>query len=156
MNVFVRCQTNGQHNDSEILLVALNEFTPEAQQWKNTLEQKIGLTLMEEIRNNIFKAVRWICQGILSGVNVFKLAFVAKETDKSYSIALLETYKLEDLMKIVNFNVKDCWHYVKQIIEFISKLPDGSYVLKKPPFMQKLEVYKQEKDDADWEQEKDK
>ena len=36
---------------------------------------------------------------------------------------------------MLNFREKDCWYYVKQIIEFIAKQPDGQFVLKKPPFV---------------------
>jgi len=130
-------------NNNFVKVCALNEFQSQ-QEWKNNYELNRGAMISSEIRNNLSKVCRWLCQAFLVDCNQFKLGFVTKINPKEnkHQILTVEDMSTTTLSNTINFRLKDTWSIVKTIADIIIKQEDGVYSFVKSPYKQSLRIYK--------------
>jgi len=147
LHVVVRSEADAYVKEGEatpyVKVCALNEHQSQ-QDWKQALELSRGALISSELRNNLNKICRWLCQAFLTETTQFKLGFVTKVNPKEnrYHVLAVEDMTTTNLSNIINFRLKDTWSIVKTVADIIIKQEDGAYILNKGPYKQGLRIYK--------------
>ena len=131
-------------NTNFVKVCAFNEFQSQQGGWKANYELNRGAMISAEIRNNLSKVCRWLCQAFLADCNQFKLGFVTKVNPKEnkHQILTVEDMSTTTLSNTINFRLKDTWSIVKTISDLLIKQEDGAYAFVKSPYKQSLRIYK--------------
>jgi translation initiation factor 3 subunit D len=146
LNVVVRSEIDAYAKDGDntsyVKVCALNECQAQLD-WKQNYELNRGALISTELRNNLCKICRWLCQAFLSEANLFKLGFVTKPNPKEskYYVLTVEDMTSQNLSNTINFRLKDTWSIVKTLADIIMKEPDGVYAFVKLPYKQSIRIY---------------
>lgn len=129
-------------NNNFVKVVALNECQPQLD-WKQNHELNRGALISSELRNNLNKISRWLCQASLADQNTFKIGFVTKPNPKEpkHSVLAVEDMTANTLANTVNFRLKDSWAAVKTLADIMSRQDDGVYSFVKQAYKQSIKIY---------------
>ena len=134
----------GDDEIKEISVKTLNEINTIGE-WRYKLETSKGALVSSELLNNMCKVWKWLCHANMSGIDTFKVGFVSQNPPKDSfknSIQTVETYKTTDLMRMINFNMEECWNMAKVLVNFISAEEDGKYFLNKNSYKNYIRIFK--------------
>jgi translation initiation factor 3 subunit D len=146
LHVVVRSEIDAYAKEGDnitfVKVCALNECQPQLS-WKENYELKEGALISTELRNNLCKICRWLCQAFLAEANLFKLGFVTKPNPKEtkHQVLTVEDTTTANISSIINFRLKDNWSIVKTLAEIVMKEPDGVYAFVKLPYKQSIRIY---------------
>lgn len=128
---------------------ALNEYggSNHTLEWKNKFANQRGAIVAAEMKNNLSKLSRWTVQSVLADVKSMKIGFVSRTSAKSNSSHVIVGVLGRDPKQFaaqLNVNVNNGWGIVKSVINIVSPLADGKYVLMKDPNMPQIHLYEVE------------
>jgi translation initiation factor 3 subunit D len=146
INVVVRSEADAYITEGDntpfIKVCALNECMSQ-NDWKQNVELNRGALISSELRNNLCKICKWLCQAYLTECNTFKIGFVTKPNAKEpkYSILTVEDMSTTTLSNTQGFRMKDSWSIIKTVADVMSKYEDGVYSFVKLPYKQGIRIY---------------
>lgn len=133
--------------DAKLSVHALNQYVPQAFDWKQKLNQQRGAIVASELKKNNNKISRWTTKALLAGCDQMKIGFVARTNTKVNSkhvVLGVATYKPTDLSSQINLTLSNGWGVVKSVIDIIehdTKTEDWKYVILKDPNSQKISIF---------------
>ncbi|KAF1999433.1 translation initiation factor eIF-3, subunit D [Amniculicola lignicola CBS 123094] len=148
LDAVVKNNINGE--DQYLTIKALNEFDNKAQgsggalDWRTKLATQRGAVLATEMKNNSCKLARWTVQSILAKADTMKLGFVSRANPKNnndHVILGVLTNKPRDFATQMALSLNNGWGIVRTIVDMVSKMDDGKYVLVKDPNKPLLRLY---------------
>lgn len=146
IHVVVRSEVDAYIKEGEsnnfVKVCALNECQPQMD-WKQNHELNRGALISAELRNNLCKICKWLCQASLADQNTFKIGFVTKPNPKEpkHSVLVVEDMAATTLSNTVNFRLKDSWSIVKTLADIMSRQDDGTYSFVKQAYKQSIKIY---------------
>lgn len=147
VNIVVRSEIDAWVKEGEnaafVKVCALNEYQPQ-QDWKQNYELNKGAVISGELRNNLNKICRWLCQALLADCNQVKLGFVTKQNvkDGKHYVLTVEDMTTNTLSNTINYRLKDSWNIVKTLTDVLSKQDDGTYAFTKQAYKTGIRVYR--------------
>lgn len=156
INVVVRSEVDAYVKEGEnsafVKVCALNECQPQLD-WKSNHELNRGALISAELRNNLCKICKWLCQASLADCNTFKIGFVTKPNPKEakHSVLAVEDMAATTLANTVNFRLKDSWAIVKTLADIMSRQDDGVYSFVKQAYKQSIKIYQVPENEEDTE-----
>eukprot|EP01006_Ploeotia_vitrea_P007281 TRINITY_DN16598_c0_g1_i1.p1 TRINITY_DN16598_c0_g1~~TRINITY_DN16598_c0_g1_i1.p1 ORF type:complete len:586 (-),score=98.88 TRINITY_DN16598_c0_g1_i1:235-1935(-) len=165
VSLVARCQVDGAVSQGGKVQLykayALNEYDQKLTDWRKKLEKTSGGgVLANEIKNNSCTLAKWTAQALLVGADQMKLGYVARTNQSSrfdHQILQLLNYSPVDFAKQIALNTRNMWAIAKNVVETITKLPEGNYCLLRDPNKAMLHLYAvpQEANDSDKEDEEE-
>jgi len=146
INIVVRSEIDAfvkEGNETQFVKVcALNECQSQSD-WKQHYETNRGALISSELRTNLSKVCRWLCQAFLAECNTFKIGFVTKPNPKEakHTVLTVEDMTTVNLSNTVSFRIKDNWSIIKTVADLISKQEDGVFALVKQAYKQSIRIY---------------
>ena len=146
INVVVRSEIDAFVNEGNetqfVKICALNECHSQSD-WKQHYETTRGALISLELRNNLSKVCRWLCQAFLAECNTFKIGFVTKPNPKEakHVVLTVEDMSTTNLSNTVSFRLKENWSILKTVADIVSKQDDGVYALVKQAYKQSIKIY---------------
>ncbi|CAK9301988.1 unnamed protein product, partial [Gordionus sp. m RMFG-2023] len=141
-------QLGAENNDVQFLNIkCLNEWDSRycnGMDWRSKIDAQKTSVLANELKNNACKLSKWTASSILSGADFIKLGFVSRlyPTDSTKHVILsVQQFRPSDLSQNINLNLVNAWGIVRYIIDRITQLPDGKFVIMKDPNKQCLRLY---------------
>ena len=147
VNIVVRSEVDAYIKEGEgtsfVKVAALNEYQPQ-QDWKQNYELNKGAVISSELRNNLNKICRWLCQALLADCSQVKLGFVTKQNvkDGKYYVLTVEDMTTNSLSNTINYRLKDSWNVVKTLVDIVAKQDDGTYAFVKQAYKPGIRVYR--------------
>jgi len=120
--------------------------------WRTKLETSRGSLESTEFRNNSCKLSKWLCQANLADVEVIKMGYVSRLTqkdDKKHTVLLVEQIKASNLSGMIGYKLRENWSIVKHLTETLLKQEDGNYALVKLPYKQEIRIYRIPKEEEE-------
>ncbi len=97
--------------------------------------QTTGSLITKEYQSNICSLQKWICEAHLAGVDEIKTGFIGYTQNKSLALLNVDQISVKGLQNTMSqFRFENCWVPVKYILNLLTDLEDGTYVLAKAPY----------------------
>jgi hypothetical protein len=103
--------------------------------WIEDIKKTQGMLLFQEYQANSCSLQKWICEGVLAGVEMIKIGFIGFEKTKPKIINVTET-TLQSLGQSISFKEADCWPILKYVLDVLYSCENGTstYVLARSPY----------------------
>jgi len=154
VNLVVRSEIDAYVKEGEgtsfVKVCALNEYQPQ-QDWKQNYELNKGAVISSELRNNLNKICRWLCQALLADCGSVRLGFVTKQNvkDGKHYVLTVEDMTTNSLSNTINYRLKDSWSVVKTLTDILAKQEDGTYAFIKQAYKPGIRVYRAPDEEAE-------
>ena len=122
----------------------LNEWNPAATKWRASFENRSGLILATELKNNACRMARNTAKALLAGASTILIGFVTRRTpSKSEAHDIIGTipYPTATLMGQLNLTERLLWGTADQLLQLLVPLPQGDYVLTKQDSSSNIYLY---------------
>mmetsp|Transcript_3843 Transcript_3843/g.12420 ORF Transcript_3843/g.12420 Transcript_3843/m.12420 type:complete len:628 (-) Transcript_3843:37-1920(-) len=130
---------------SYLTIRALNEYTDKTStQWRKVLDTQRGAVLATELKNNRCKLAKWTVQALLAGTDEIKLGYVSRSNFSSpsdHTILGAQTYKTTEFARQINLSETNMWGILRMLVDAVSPLDSGKYVLMRDPNKTLLRLY---------------
>jgi translation initiation factor 3 subunit D len=130
---------------SYLTIRALNEYTDKTStQWRKVLDTQRGAVLATELKNNRCKLAKWTVQALLAGTDEIKLGYVSRSNFSSpteHTILGAQTYKTTEFARQINMSETNMWGVLRMLVDAVSPLDSGKYVLMRDPNKTVLRLY---------------
>ncbi|KRX03607.1 hypothetical protein PPERSA_04159 [Pseudocohnilembus persalinus] len=151
IQVFVRAKIDAYErasNDKKIPIIckAFTEYNPIKFDWRKKMNLSFGALASELQIFNLCELNKALMQMYLTDAQRIKLAYVSRDlrdinkSDK-HSILKVDSYTYEELKHELKIDPQDSWQIIKYLINYLSKMEDGSYLLLKHSYKSSLHVY---------------
>lgn len=146
INIVVRSEVDAYAKEGEntpfVKICALNECNSQ-QDWKQNHELSKGALISLELRNNIAKVGKWLCQALLADCSTFKIGFITKPNPKEskHQVLMVEDMTAKTLASTINFRINDSWSIVKTLADIMSRQDDGVFSFVKAAYKQSIKIY---------------
>lgn len=149
LTLIVRSEVNGViSNDGsvdKVCIRTLNEYDPKITgDWRKKLETQRSGVLATELRNNAAKIIRWTCEAILGGCSSIEIGLVSRiqpKNNMNHVILDIQSQRPQEFINQMALNVNQMWSSAATIIETISDLDDGKYLLFRDPLSATIKLY---------------
>ncbi len=147
LSSFIQTSSLSPSETQFVLIKSLLEYdsklsaTPD---WRQRLDAQRGAVLATECKNNGVKLAKWTLEALLAGADQIRLGFISRllpKDRKKHVILGTGVYKPEDFLKLLMFDINSGWGILKTIVDMVSKLEDGKYILVKDPNKPCLKLY---------------
>lgn len=103
--------------------------------WIEDIKKTQGTLMFQEYLSNSCSVQKWICEGVLAGVDTIKLGFIGFEKQKPKIINVTEA-TLKSLEKNISFKEAECWPILKYVLDVLYNCEAGTstYVLARSPY----------------------
>lgn len=150
LTLIVRSEVNGvvAKEDGEVekvIIRTLNEYDPKITgDWRKRLETQRSGVLATELRNNAAKIIRWTCEAFLGGCSSIEIGLVSRiqpKNSNNHHILDVQTQRPQEFINQMALNINQMWGTTATIIETISELDDGKYLLFRDPASPTIKLY---------------
>jgi len=125
-------------------ICALNEWNLSATNWRKEVDQRIGVVLATEIKNNTCRMSRVIAKAYLSGASNIHIGFVSRKTPSdAVNHVLLATlpFQTQDSAAQINVTERGLWGVADTLLQQLVPLPEGKYFITKQDANPVLTLY---------------
>jgi len=153
--VVVRTEVNGYRPPKKgkgkkvpvfIFARALNEYDPKITGgWRKILETQKAGAFATELKNNSCKLSKWLAQAHLAGAQCIKLGWVTRSNPGDSLTHLIldqSEFTIEEFAAEIACSVDSLWGTLKNLLDELSELADGSYKIVRDPTKKFLSIYK--------------
>lgn len=140
----VRCEVHGKDNkDNFVNCFSFHDWGSRKNSYAEYLKNsQSGSMLTEEFKDNSFKVAKWYVQSFLAGVSTMKFGFVSRvNTNIEHEVVHVQSKSLDSISQSVAFSPASIWSGVKFIMDMLSNLSDGKFVLLKDANKSSLAIY---------------
>jgi len=152
VDLVVRCELQGvtapctpETIDGNIVeICTLNEWNIASTAWKKELDQRRGVVLATEIKNNSCRMARVIAKAFLAGASNIHIGFITRKTaSDTVNHVLLTAIPFATNVAAPQINVSErvLWGVADNIFQQIVPLPEGKYFLTKQDANPMLTLY---------------
>ena len=130
-----KVRTDGDNTTTTQCLIRAFMETATDSGWIEDIKKTQGTLVFQEYLSNSCSLQKWICEGVLAGVDMIKIGFIGFEKQKPKIINVTET-SLRSLENFISFKEAECWPILKYVLDVLYSCETGTstYVLARSPY----------------------
>jgi len=122
----------------------LNEWNPSVTSWKKEIDNRVGLVLASELKNNSCRMTRVTAKALLAGATRVHIGFVTRQSsmdNKNHCLLTGLFYDTGVFASHLTITPRVLWGIADALFQYILPLPEGKYLLAKQDATPNLTLY---------------